>query len=287
MANEVVGIPTNLITQVSKEEPTPLVDYSTNRTSIQTGHRSEDQQEQGTASGATSTPFKRRILNLFRSMCCCFCKSQRSGTAYRRDLTSSAEPHEPYLLPPTTPEIAGLKCLVLDLDETLVHSSFKPIPNPDFIIPVEIEDQVYKVYVVKRPGVDQFLAAMGGLFEVVVFTASLAKYADPVLDLLDKHKVVKVRLFRDACVNYKGNYVKDLGKLGREIHNVIIIDNSPSSYLFHPENAVPIDTWFDDENDTELLDLIPVLESLTKVDNVRTVLEAAKKKGGGKVGVIS
>jgi len=68
---------------------------------------------------------------------------------------------------------------------------------------------------------------------------------------------------------------------------VIIIDNSPSSYLFHPENAVPIDTWFDDENDTELLDLIPVLESLTKVDNVRTVLEAAKKKGGGKVGVIS
>jgi RNA polymerase II subunit A small phosphatase-like protein len=28
---------------------------------------------------------------------------------------------------------------VLDLDETLVHSQFKPIPNPDIILPVEIE----------------------------------------------------------------------------------------------------------------------------------------------------
>ena len=34
------------------------------------------------------------------------------------------------------------QCLVLDLDETLVHSSFKPVPNPDFIIPVEIEGKV-------------------------------------------------------------------------------------------------------------------------------------------------
>jgi TFIIF-interacting CTD phosphatase-like protein len=35
--------------------------------------------------------------------------------------------------------------------------------------------------------------------------------------------------------------------------NVIIIDNSPASYLFHPHHAVPIDSWFDDMNDTELL----------------------------------
>jgi carboxy-terminal domain RNA polymerase II polypeptide A small phosphatase len=29
------------------------------------------------------------------------------------------------LLPPISPQHAGRKCLVLDLDETLVHSSFK------------------------------------------------------------------------------------------------------------------------------------------------------------------
>jgi len=113
---------------------------------------------------------------------------------------------------------------------------------------------------------------VGELFEVVVFTASLAKYADPVLDLLDIHRVTAARLFREACVNHKGNFVKDLSKLGRELKSSIIVDNSPASYLFHPNHAVPIDSWFDDMNDTELYDLVPILEELVKVDDVTTVL---------------
>jgi hypothetical protein len=46
------------------------------------------------------------------------------------------------VLPPMDPRDKGKKCLVLDLDETLVHSSFKPVPNADYIIPVEIENKV-------------------------------------------------------------------------------------------------------------------------------------------------
>jgi len=177
------------------------------------------------------------------------------------------------LLPLLEKDKIGKKCLVLDLDETLVHSSFKQIPNADFVLPVEIDDQVHQVYVLKRPGVDQFLKAMAEHYEIVVFTASLSKYADPLLDLLDTHKTVNHRLFRDACSNHKGNYVKDLSRLGRVLKHTIIIDNSPASYLFHPENAIPIDSWFDDTNDTELLDLIPFLIELTKVDDVTTVLD--------------
>jgi RNA polymerase II subunit A small phosphatase-like protein len=161
--------------------------------------------------------------------------------------------------------------------ELLLIVLLQPIPNADFIIPVEIDTQIHNVYVLKRPGVDQFLKCMAERFELVVFTASLAKYADPVLDLLDKDKVVGARLFREACSNHKGNYVKDLSRLGRDIRHVIIVDNSPASYMFHPENAVPIDTWFDDENDTELLDLIPFLEDMTKVDNVCSVLDTSHR----------
>jgi len=179
------------------------------------------------------------------------------------------------LLPPMLPEDRGKQCLVLDLDETLVHSSFKPIANADFIIPVEIEDQVHQVYVVKRPGVDHFLKVCGKLFEIVVFTASLAKYADPVLDLLDKHRVVRYRLFRDACSQYKGSYVKDLGRLGRDLKKTIIIDNSPASFLWHPQNAIPIISWFDDDSDTELIDLVPFLQDITKVEDVREVLDTS------------
>lgn len=62
----------------------------------------------------------------------------------------------------------------------------KPIPNADFIVPVEIDGTIHQVYVLKRPHVDEFLQKMGELYECVLFTASLAKYADPVADLLDK-----------------------------------------------------------------------------------------------------
>lgn len=62
----------------------------------------------------------------------------------------------------------------------------QPIANADFIVPVEIDGTVHQVYVLKRPHVDEFLKKMGELYECVLFTASLAKYADPVADLLDK-----------------------------------------------------------------------------------------------------
>ena len=70
--------------------------------------------------------------------------------------------------------------------------------------------------------------------------------------LLELFSVFAHRLFRESCVYDRGNYVKDLSKLGREITRTIIIDNSPASYLFQPQNAIPCSSWFDDKNDTLL-----------------------------------
>jgi len=186
--------------------------------------------------------------------------SPRSGSS--SSLRSSAPGRDDHLLPPIPEHKKGKKCLVLDLDETLVHSSFKPVDRSDFIVPVEIENQVHKVYVAKRPYVDDFLKKCGELFEVVVFTASLAKYADPVLDLLDIHGVINWRLFRESCSPFKGSYVKDMTRMGRDMKCIMIVDNSPHSYAFNPETAIPVETWFSDLNDTELRDMIPILEKL-------------------------
>lgn len=68
----------------------------------------------------------------------------------------------------------------------------------------------------------------------------LFQYADPVADLLDRQGVFSARLFRESCVFHRGNYVKDLSLIGRDLNKVIIIDNSPASYIFHPDNAVRI-----------------------------------------------
>lgn len=79
-----------------------------------------------------------------------------------------------YLLPPISARLKDRKCLVLDLDETLVHSSFREVENPDYVVPVVLEGQEHNVYVVKRPGVDEFMRVMGQYYEIVVFTASLS-----------------------------------------------------------------------------------------------------------------
>ncbi|XP_056289656.1 CTD (carboxy-terminal domain, RNA polymerase II, polypeptide A) small phosphatase-like a isoform X2 [Pseudoliparis swirei] len=191
---------------------------------------------------------------------------------------SPPKPPAKFLLPEVSIDDYGKNCVVIDLDETLVHSSFKPISNADFIVPVEIDGTVHQVYVLKRPHVDEFLQKMGELFECVLFTASLAKYADPVADLLDQWGVFRARLFRESCVFHRGNYVKDLSRLGRELSKVIIIDNSPASYIFHPENAVPVQSWFDDLMDTELLDLIPLFEGLSKEEDVYGLLQSLRNR---------
>lgn len=172
-------------------------------------------------------------------------------------------------------QFGNKKCLVLDLDETLVHSSFKYLRTADFVIPVEIDNQVHHVYVIKRPGVDEFLRRVGELYEVVVFTASVAKYGDPLLNKLDIHKAVHHRLFRDSCFNYQGNFIKNLSQLGRPLSDSIIIDNSPALYVFHPQHSVPISSWFSDTHDNELPDLLPFLEDLLKtgVEDVGLVLD--------------
>ncbi|WKX89863.1 hypothetical protein Q1695_009033 [Nippostrongylus brasiliensis] len=197
----------------------------------------------------------------------------RTATPASPTILSESDSGRKFLLPPVRPTDANKKCLIIDLDETLVHSSFKPVKNPDFVIPVEIDGIVHQVYVLKRPYVDEFLARIGDRYECVLFTASLAKYADPVADLLDKRGVFRSRLFREACVYHKGNYVKDLARLGRDLNKVLIIDNSPASYSFHPENAIPVPTWWDDPSDVELLDILPLLERLEKADSIYEVLK--------------
>ncbi|EFA83980.1 dullard-like phosphatase domain containing protein [Heterostelium album PN500] len=211
---------------------------------------------------------KSKRKKIFKALFCCFSEQRLVS---KQELTNV--PTSDSLMKPMSPNLLGKKTLVLDLDETLVHSSFKPVAKADFIVPVEIEGQLHQVYVSKRPHVDEFMQAISQKFEIVVFTASLAKYADPVLDLLDPNRFVHHRLFREACHHHKGNFVKDLSRLGRDLKTTIIIDNSPTSYLFHPENAIPIDSWFDNENDIELLDVLPLLDSLTQVDDVRTCLD--------------
>eukprot|EP01025_Chloroclados_australasicus_P044032 TRINITY_DN4742_c0_g1_i1.p2 TRINITY_DN4742_c0_g1~~TRINITY_DN4742_c0_g1_i1.p2 ORF type:complete len:336 (-),score=49.21 TRINITY_DN4742_c0_g1_i1:3295-4302(-) len=263
----------NIITQVSPSSNRPKF-YRFETDDQKTPSNSNPSQDQSDLKPRRSSKAWQKIQYLF----CCFHPRtvDYSSAVFDEVVAGEGEGEgstQPDLLGPMKEEYRDRKTLVLDLDETLVHSSFKPVENPDYVIPVEVEGALTDVYVLRRPHLDHFMEQVCSEFEVVIFTASLRKYADPLLDEMDEHNRIDWRLFRESCVHYQGSYVKDLSRLGRELRNVLIVDNSPNSYIFQPQNAIPIIPFFGDEDDRALLELLPLLFDLSTQFDVRQGLK--------------
>ncbi|PKI82815.1 protein-serine/threonine phosphatase [Malassezia vespertilionis] len=210
------------------------------------------------------------------------------------------------------------KVLVLDLDETLIHSTLRtqPVwgilgapytpnnaekkganrsngifsflglgartltaqaPPSSRLQPAMIEVTIdghrifYQVY--KRPWVDYFLRKVASWYHVVIFTASMKEYADPVIDWLDDGQgLISGRLFRDSCTLRNGTYLKDLVVVEPDLRRVCLVDNSPVSYVLQEANGIPVEGWTHDPTDEALLDLLPILDGLRYATDVRHIL---------------
>ena len=153
--------------------------------------------------------------------------------------------------------------LVLDLDETLVHSIA----------------ETGKTLI--RPGTNIFLKELSPLFEIVIFTAGMQDYADNLLNQMDKERnLIQYRLYRQHTSLENGSNVKDIEKLGRDLSKVIIIDNISENFSKQSDNGIFITPWMGDPNDTELYELIPILKeiSVKKVKDVRVILRRFRDK---------
>ena len=187
----------------------------------------------------------------------------------RRNKLYEEEP----LLPDKSSKFEGKKTLVLDIDETLVHSSFFPFEKNDLVLNVNFDGIFYNIYVLVRPGVEQFIKNISKYFEVITFTASIPAYASPLLDILDKERNIQHRLYREHCTFVNGVFVKDLKRLNRNLKDVIIVDNSPLAFAFDSDNGLPILSWFDDPIDKELMNIQPLLEFLASTKDVRKYIK--------------
>ena len=208
------------------------------------------------------------LCSLLRVVCLCLC--------------ADSTPPPTCYLPKHSVHTYGKKTLVLDLDETLVFCSLQPHPKADAILPANLQGTETCFYLKKRPGLDVFLTTVSDLFELVLFTASMAKYAIPVMSEIDPDGLIDHALFREHCEQTGSGFVKDLSKLGRNLHEVIIIDvtrtqNSPIAYSRQPENGLPISSFFGEEGDKELSRLLPILKAISESEDVFPLLQAYRQ----------
>lgn len=183
----------------------------------------------------------------------------------------------PIALPPKDKDSPPIS-LVLDLDETLVHCTVEPVDDADLVFPVVFHGMTYQVHVRLRPHLFTFLEKIKGKFEVIVFTASQQVYADELLNLIDPDgKFIQYRMFRESCLAVEGNFLKDLNVLGRDLSKSVLVDNSPHAFGYQVDNGIPIESWFDDPNDTELLKLERFLRTLHGVKDTRSVIRKTFK----------
>jgi len=79
-------------------------------------------------------------------------------------------------------------------------------------------------------------------------------------------------MYRESCLAVEGNFLKDLNVLGRDLSQSVLVDNSPHAFGYQVDNGIPIESWFDDPKDTELLKLERFLSTLHGVKDVRSVI---------------
>ncbi|KAL3851420.1 hypothetical protein ACJIZ3_013302 [Penstemon smallii] len=170
-----------------------------------------------------------------------------------------------------------MKTVFLDLDHTLIHSTearlHQPLDIYDFVVTSPNDETEIKFYVQKRPYVDEFLKFLSERFEIVVFTAGSPSYASAVLDKLDTMNLISHRLYRDSCSLINGKCVKDLSKTGRKMKSVVIVDDNPDSYMLQPKNGIPIEKFYDDDEDEELKILIKFFQGLDSFEDVRDAVK--------------
>ena len=162
------------------------------------------------------------------------------------------------------------KTLILDLDETLVHSAFYPFQKKsDIILKINIDGKNHIIHVLKRPGLDYFLEKISALFNIIIFTASLQQYAEPLINILDKENMFKniAELARDKVVEGITSMVDESNMNGIRIVIEVRKDVQPEVLLNHLYQKTALQVTFG-------VNMLALIDNVPQVLNIKQVLQA-------------
>jgi Dullard-like phosphatase family protein len=169
------------------------------------------------------------------------------------------------------------KLLVLDLDETLIHTDFDyRFESHMKYLKMYLDDEENTLPINIRPHVFEFLEFSAKYFDIVLFTASCKEYANTIVEYLDpEKKLFKLVLSREHCVVYKNLYLKFLEIFDVPMKDCIIVDNSIYSFAYNLSNGILVTSYYNEEEDIDLLSLKEFLEVvILKAHDVREVIES-------------
>ena len=130
-------------------------------------------------------------------------------------------------------------CLVIDLDETLIHNLNLPFGDYFFL----------------RPGVCEFLEKVHEIYEIIIFTAGHKNYAYSIIDKIDYKNYIDYILYKKHIIYEEGKPIKKLELIGRDLNKIIFVDNLENNAKYNKKNLYLISSWYNNIFDNELLKL--------------------------------
>ncbi|HNW50693.1 MAG TPA: HAD family hydrolase [Prolixibacteraceae bacterium] len=169
--------------------------------------------------------------------------------------------------------------LILDLDETLIHS-FEEKPEEGF------DFRIFHYFVVKRPYLDQFLDECSRDFRLAVWSSSSDDYAERMVEKIFPPGIKPAFVWGRSKATFRPvngsddfscqgfshyDFVKRLRKikpLGYSLERTLMVDDTPHKLIENYGNAIYIKEFNGEKDDEELLFLLNYLQTIKECPNV-------------------
>ena len=135
--------------------------------------------------------------------------------------------------------------LILSLDKTLSYKNNKTNT------------------IILRNGLFSFLSTIKPFFELILFSIDSQDVSYPIINMIENDKkYFDYKFYKDHCVLYKNNLIKDLTLIGRDLSKIIIVDNNETCFELNKENGIKISSFYGDNNDNKLFELKNILKEI-------------------------